>query len=154
MKYSLKIFSMLMLATVLLVSCSKDEDPDTKTPPAITSFKAGNHDHHGNTIVNGPGAEVIVDFTAETRNDGRLSSYHIEIHDHPESGNPDDEYIIIDQHFEDDPKFQGTRNASIHKHIAIPADAPLGEYHVELIVFDEFGNTTMEDAHFYLVEEK
>lgn len=153
MSFSLKIFSMLMLAAVLIVSCSKDDDPDTKTPPVITSFTAGDHDHHGNTIVKGPGAEVIVDFTAETRNDGRLHAYHIEIHDHPESGNPDDEFIIIDDLFDDDPKFKGTRNASIHMHIAIPSDAPLGEYHVELIIFDEFGNTATDDRHIYLVEE-
>ena len=153
MKQTLKIISLFLLASFVFISCDKDEE-DTTTPPEIYDFTAGTHyPDVSNTIVKKPGAEIIVDFSARSLNDGRLESYHIEIHDHPESGNPADEYKIIDDLFDNDPKFKGTRNANVHKHIAIPEDAPLGEYHVEVVVIDEYGNTTEVDAHIYLVED-
>lgn len=139
-----------MSMAVTFISCSKDDDKDTTTPPEIYEFAAGSHDHSTNTIARG--GEVIVDFKARSKNDGRLQSYHIEIHDHPESGNPADEYKLIDDLFDNDPTFNGTRNATVHKHIAVPIDAPLGEYHVEVLVIDEFGNTAEVDAHIYVVE--
>lgn len=146
--------ALAVLLSAILVSCDKDDDKDTTTPPEITDFHAGTHDQDSKTIVKKPGAEVIVDFKARSLNDGRLEAYHIEIHDHPESGNPADEYLIIDELFDNDPTFKGTRNSSVHKHIAIPEDASLGEYHVEVVVFDEYGNTTEVDTHIYLVEEE
>ncbi len=143
----------LLTLTPLMISCDKDEDVDQTTPPEIYDLFAGDHDHTTNVIIKRPGAEIIVDFSARSQNDGRLEAYHIEIHDHPESGNPADEYLIIDDLFDNDPTFKGTRNASVHKHIPIPDDAPLGEYHVEIVVFDEFGNTTDADTHIYLIED-
>ncbi len=142
------------LLSIVLVSCDKDDDLDTSTPPEIYDLRAGTHDHSSNVVVVTPGAEIIVDFKARSLNDGRLEAYHIEIHDHPESGDPADEFLIIDDFFDNDPTFRGTRNASVHKHISIPKDAPLGEYHVEVVVFDEFGNTTYADTLVYLVEEE
>lgn len=148
MKNSVKGLFLLLALGLVMVSCKKE---DTSTPPEITDLRAGNHDHTSNTIVKAPGAEIILDFTARTGNDGRLEKYHIEIHDHPASGLSEDEYLIIDDLFDNDIKFKGTRNASVHMHIPIPEDAPLGEYHVEVIVWDEFGNTTDADTHIYLV---
>ena len=70
-----------------------------------------------------------------------------------ESGNPADEFKIIDDLFDNELTFNGLRNASVHKHIAIPVDASLGENHVEVVVIDEFGNSTMVDTLLYLVED-
>lgn len=152
MKSKLKSLLFLLALAVIVSSCKKEEDEkDETTPPEITELKAGNHDHTSHTIEKKPGAEIIVDFTARSNNDGRLEKYHIEIHDHPESGLSADEYLIIDDLFDNDITFKGTRNASVHKHIAIPDDAPLGEYHVEVTVWDEFGNTTDADTHIYIV---
>lgn len=142
---------LLMLIAGIIISCEKEEELDKKTPPEIYELKAGNHDHTSTTIVKTSGAEIILDFSARSQNDGRLEKYHIEIHDHPESGLSEDEYLIIDDLFENDVKFKGTRNASVHMHIPIPEDAPLGEYHVEVTVWDEFGNTTDADTHIYIV---
>ncbi len=153
MKQFLKIFSFLLAGSFVFVSCEKD-DEDTTTAPEIYELVAGTHyPDVSDTIVKRPGAELIVDFSARSLNDGRLASYHIEVHDHPESGNPADEYKLIDELFDNDPVFNGLRNASIHKHIHIPEEAPLGEYHVEIVVVDEFGNSTMADALVYLVED-
>lgn len=141
---------LLMALAITFVACDKDDDKDTKTPPDIYEFSAGLHDHSSNEVQRG--GEVIVDFKVRSRNDGRLEAYHIEIHDHPESGNPADEYLLIDELFDNDPTFKGTRNATVHKHIAIPQDAPLGEYHVEVFVVDEYGNTAEAETHIYVVE--
>lgn len=146
---STKIFGLLLMAlAIAFVSCSDDED--TTTPPEITDFSAGSHDHSTNEIKRG--GEVIVDFKARSMNDGRLHAYHIEIHDHPASGNPADEFKLIDELFDNNPTFKGTRNASVHKHIAVPADAPLGEYHVEVVVIDEFGNSSEVDTLIFIIE--
>ncbi len=142
----------LMAMAITFVSCDKDDDKDTTTPPEIYEFSAGSHDHSTNIIPRG--GEVIVDFKVRSLNDGRLEAYHIEIHDHPESGNPADEYLLIDEFFENEPTFKGTRNATVHKHIAVPMDAPLGEYHVEVFVIDEFGNTTDMETLFFVTEEE
>ncbi len=145
--------AIILLISFVITSCEKD-DTDNSTPPEIYYFFAGTHPPDVNdTIVKKPGAEIIVDFSARSLNDGRLEAYHIEIHDHPESGNSADEYKIIDDLFDNEPTFRGLRNASVHKHIAIPDEAPLGEYHVEVIVIDEFGNSTMVDTLLYLVED-
>mgnify|MGYP001072838153 CR=1 FL=1 len=140
----------MMAMAISFVSCTKDE-PDTTTPPEIYEFSAGLHDHTSNQVLRG--GEVIVDFKVRSLNDGRLEAYHIEIHDHPESGNPSDEYLLMDELFDNVPTFRGTRNATVHKHIPIPADAPLGEYHVEVVVIDEFGNTSEVDTIIYVVED-
>ncbi len=135
-----------VLISLSLASC--EDDKDTTTPPEISNFLAGTHPPDvSDTIVKKPGAEIIVDFNAESKNDGTLEAYHIKIHDH-------DEYKIINELFDDEPTFKGLRNAHVHKHIAIPDEAPLGEYHVEVIVFDEFENTSEVDTHIYLVEEE
>ncbi len=145
--------SIILLISFVIASCEKD-DTDTTTPPEIYDFFAGTHPPEVNdTIVKKPGAEIIVDFSARSLNDGRLKAYHIEIHDHPESGDSADEFKIIDEFFDNKPTFKGLRNASVHKHIAIPGEAPLGEYHVEVVVIDEFGNSTMVDTLLYLVED-
>ncbi len=140
----------LMALTITFVSCDKDDDQDTTTPPEIYELAAGSHDQSTNEIEKG--GEVVVDFKVRSLNDGLLQAYNIEIHNHPESGNPEDEYLLIDDFFDNDPTFKGTRNATVHKHIAIPGDAPLGEYHVEVVVIDEFGNTAEEESLVFVVE--
>ena len=153
MKKFFGVLTILLLISFVISSCDKEEI-DTTTPPEVYDFVAGTHPPNvSDTIVKTPGAEIIVDFKARSMNDGRLDAYHIEIHDHPESGNPEDEYKIIDELFDNDAFFKGLRNASVHKHIGIPEEAPLGEYHVEVLVIDEYGNSTMVDTLLFLVED-
>ncbi len=153
MKKNVGLIAIILFISFVIASCDKD-DTDISTPPEIYDFFAGTHPPEVNdTIVKRPGAEIIVDFSARSLNDGRLEAYHIEIQDHPESGDSADEFKIIDELFDNEPTFRGLRNASVHKHIAIPEEAPLGEYHVEVVVIDEFGNSTMVDTLLYLVED-
>jgi hypothetical protein len=149
MKNLLKLVTALLFIGVFLISCEKEEE---KKVLSITNLVAENHD--GGTEV--PRGETIsVNFTATAGNDARLDFYHIEIHDHPESGLIEDEYRIIDNDFKDKSTFKGLRNANVHEHITVADTANLGEYHVVIVVVDEAGNsvdTENGDAHIIVVE--
>jgi hypothetical protein len=138
MKNFVKISVSALLAMSVIISCKKEDEKDTTTPPVITELTASMHG--GSTKIK-RGEEFSVDFKAESKNDGRLEKYHIEIHDHPASGKIDDEYRIIDSTFVNKATFKGTRNATVHEHITVPANANLGKYHVVVVIFDEYGNT-------------
>jgi hypothetical protein len=128
----------------LFSSCQQDE-------LTISNLTAGNHDGGIEVPI---GGTISVDFEA-IAGEARLDFYHIEIHDHPESGLVDDEYRIIDADFRDVSTFKGLRNAHVHEHIVVPQDAHLGEYHVVVVVVDEDGNsvdTEDGDAHIIVVE--
>ncbi len=136
-KNVLKSIQLLVLAGVLVfASCEKT---DTTTPPELSNIKAVNHDD--DTTIIPRGGTISVNFEALAKSDGKLDWYHIEIHDHPESGLVEDEYRIIDASFKDKATFKGLKNATVHEHITVPADANLGAYHVVITVVDEYGNS-------------
>ena len=146
MKTILKFTVLIFALSVFIVACN---DEETKADnevvpaaprPAITNIVAASHEDGSSTVARGE--TLGLDFDALTQSDYRLDKYHIEIHDHPESGLVQDEYKIIDSTFVNDPTFEDTKNAHVHKHIIIPDTANLGSYHVVIIVFDKDGNTT------------
>ncbi|HBH49118.1 MAG TPA: hypothetical protein DDX98_10780 [Bacteroidales bacterium] len=149
MKNLLKLNVILIIASTLFVACEKEEDPQKLT---ISDVVAENHD--GGVEVQ-RGGTISVNFTATAGDDARLDFYHIEIHDHPESGLVEDEYRIIDASFKDEAIFKGLREAHVHEHVTVPDNANLGEYHVVIVVVDEAGNsvdTENGDAHIEVVE--
>lgn len=131
MKTFFKNSLVVIFLTTFLISCGKDKGP------TISDVVAENHDGG----INVPrGGTISVNFTA-TAGDARLDFYHIEIHDHPASGQIADEYKIIDDDFKDKSTFKGLKNANVHQHVAVPANANLGSYHVVIVVVDEDGNS-------------
>lgn len=77
---------------------------------------------------------------------GTLASYSIEAHNHPMSGKEEDEYKIIDSTFTD--SFSGLTSASVNKTITIDtAAAPIGQYHVEIIITDSDENEKVVSGH-------
>lgn len=147
MKNLFKFSMVILLASVVLGSCKKEEEE-----LSITNVVAENHD--GGTEV--PlGGTISVNFTATAGDKARLDFYHIEIHDHPASGRVEDEYKIIDDDFKDKSTFKGLRNANVHEHITVPDNANLGAYHVVIVVVDEDGNsvdTEELETHITVVE--
>lgn len=140
---------MVLVATVF-ASCDKDEE---KKELKITDVVAKNHDDEGVEVKRGD--VISINFTATAGDDARLDYYHIEIHNHPESGLVDDEYRIIDETFKNDDNFKGLREAGVHEHVTVPDEANLGEYHVVIVVVDEDGDsvdTEDGDAHIIVVE--
>ena len=49
-------------------------------------------------------------------------------------------------------KYIGVKNTEFHEHIDIPAEAPLGEYHLHFTVTDKKGRTALAEAHIEVVE--
>ena len=43
-------------------------------------------------------------------------------------------------------KYLGETSAHFHEHLAVPADAPAGEYHLHFTVTDAEGNSTTEEV--------
>jgi len=143
-----KLTSAILLASMLFISCEKDEEENKLT---ISDVVAENHD--GGTDIS-PGGTISVNFNA-TAGEARLDFYHIEIHDHPESGLVEDEYKIIDADFKDKSTFKGLRNAFVHEHVIVPENANPGPYHVVIVVIDEDGysvNTEHLDTHITVVD--
>ncbi|MBN1187135.1 MAG: DUF4625 domain-containing protein [Bacteroidales bacterium] len=150
MKNLFKLSLALLLAGTVFVSCEKDEE---KKELSITDVSATNH-NDGSTII-ARGGTIAVEFTATAGDDARLDFYHIEIHDHPASGEISDEYKIIDDDFKDDTVFKGLREASKHVHVSVPDTANLGSYHVVIVVVDENGysvDTEELETHVTIVE--
>jgi hypothetical protein len=146
MKSLLKLSTAFLLAGLVIVSCEK------KTELNISNVIAENHE--GGAEIE-PGGTISVNFTATAGEDARLDFYHIEIHDHPETGLIDDEYKIIDDDFKDKSTFKGLRNANVHEHVPVPDSANLGSYHVVIVVVDEDGysvDTEDLETHITIVE--
>jgi hypothetical protein len=136
MKNLIKLSLALLLAGTVFVSCEKDEE---KKELSITDVSATNHDD-GTTVI-ARGGTIAVEFSAIAGDDARLDFYHVEIHDHPASGEVSDEYKIINDDFKNLSTFKGLRNAHIHQHVTVPDTAHLGSYHVVVVVVDEDGNS-------------
>ena len=49
-------------------------------------------------------------------------------------------------------KYIGVKNTEFHEHIDIPADAPLGAYHLHITVTDKEGQTATAKAHLEVIE--
>lgn len=148
MKNVFKILTTILLVAFVFVAC----DEEDKIELGISDVVAENHDGGDEIAL---GGTISVNFTATASEDARLDFYHIEIHDHPESGLVTDEYKIIDDDFKDKSTFKGLRNANVHEHVAVPDTANLGSYHVVVVVVDEDGysvDTEALETHVTIVE--
>jgi len=140
--------SAIALSAILVFSCNKEDEEKLSISNILVES------HEGSTEI--PlGGSVGIEFDAIAGEAARLDYFHLEIHDHPESGKVEDEYKIIDDSFKDEDLFKGLRNAHVHKHISIPDTANLGSYHVVITVVDEDGNsinTENLETHITVIE--
>lgn len=130
----LLISSVLLLAG-LAASCKKD---DTAAKPVITLTEVG-HDN-SRRAMRGDDMHLEADIVAE----GLIKRIDVEIH------KEDGSYEIEKSYTEG--KYIGVKNTEFHEHIDIPAEAPLGEYHLHFTVTDKNGRTTLAEAHIEVVE--
>lgn len=138
---------MAVMAAATFSSCTKDDRPK------IEDIEVTNHDDGTSKVKRG--GTISVEFEAIANDDTRLDYYHIEIHDHPASGKIEDEYRIIDDSFKNVATFKGLKNAHVHQHVVVPANANKGSYHVVITVVDEAGNsadTEGGDAHIEVID--
>jgi hypothetical protein len=120
-------------------SCSNDDD-DIVAKPTVTLTEVG----HGNGKHAHPGHDLHLE--ADIVANGLIQRIDIEIHQ--EEG----ENFEIKKSFTTG-KYIGVKNTEFHEHIDIPANAPLGEYHLHLTVTDQKGQQTRVESELELVED-
>ncbi len=131
------IISLAAAAAILLftTSCNKEENP---AKPTVNLTEVG-HDNE-KVAMRGDDLHLEADILAE----GLIKRIDVEIHQ--ENGT----YGIEKSYTEG--KYVGVKNVEFHEHIDIPADAPLGEYHLHFTVTDQKGQTTLAETHIDVIE--
>ena len=123
------LIRLIVLSTLILAfaACGK-----TPSAPTVTLTEVG-HENSGKAE-QGDDLHLEADIVAE----GLIKCILVEIH--RENG----AYEIVNSYATG--KYIGVRNTEFHEHIDIPADAPLGGYHLHLTVTDNKGQTATAEA--------
>ena len=120
---------------LLSVSCKKDGTP---AKPQVTLTEVG-HDN-SRTAMRGDDLHLEADILAE----GLIQRIDVVLH--REEGGLD----LVQAYT--DGKYIGVKNTEFHEHIDIPADAPLGTYHLHFTVTDRQGQTTTAETQIEIEE--
>jgi len=149
MKPNLKFLAIVASAGLFLQSCSSDDDSTiVLSAPEITNFKYGEGSSHSTEQVAYKGSDIH--FEAEITAEATVSSITLSIHSHDvalaegevawefEQVYTDTDYMVI--------------NPTFHEHVDVPSDIPSGEYHIELLVTDELGNSTEVEGHIEIMD--
>lgn len=134
MKKSLVVAAILLLNLCMftLSSCDKDEKNDLGKPVIVLSEVGPGNNKTG---IVGSDLHLEGDITAENL----IERIDIEIHQ--EGGGS---YRIVKSFTEG--KYIGVKNAHFHEHIDIPADAPVGNYHLHFTVTDQKKQTETKES--------
>ena len=146
---NIKIIAIVLLATVLIISCDNKELADTNKPVIVLNSPAeGDTLHAGN--------EHGVHFDMELTDDVALSSYKVDIHNaddghaHSKAEAHSEHVFTFNRVWTD---VEGKKNAHIHHHeIVIPANAKHGKYHLMIYCTDEAGNESYVARTIYIGE--
>lgn len=130
MKKFLSSFGILLLIVAAVTSCNKNNDIVAK--PIITGIEVGS----GNNKVAYAGSDLHIE--AEVTATATIENIVVEIH--PEAGSGWE----FSQAFTDG--YTGNKNATLHEHIEIPANAVAGDYHLHIKVADKSGNVTVAES--------
>lgn len=145
MKSNFKFLAIIAFFGILLNSCSSDDDNGSSSlnAPEITGFEYGEGSVHSTDQVAFKGSDIHLE--AEINAEAVVSSITLSIHAH--------DLTLADGEVEWD-FFQEYTDASylvinptFHEHVDVPTDIPAGEYHIELTVIDELGNSTEIEGH-------
>jgi len=146
MKANFKFLAIIALLGTVLYSCSSDDD-NSMNAPQITNFEFGEGSEHSTDPVAYIGSDIHLE--AEINAEATVSSITLIIHAHDlevgegevewdfEQVYTEAQYLVI--------------NPTFHVHVDVPPTAPAGEYHIELIVTDEDGNSTEVDGHIQIL---
>lgn len=99
--------------------------------PEITITETG----EGNSKTAVAGGEMHLE--AEISAPNKIAEIEVELH------NTAADY---EKEFKYTGKYLGETSAHFHEHLAVPADAPTGEYHLHFTVTDADGNSTTEEV--------
>ncbi len=138
-KFMSLLMAFLCASTMFLTSCGDDDD-DLPAKPSITLTEVG----HDNAKHCHPGHDLHLE--ADVVAEGLIQRIDVEIHE--ENGGS----FKIEKSYTDG-KYIGIRNTEFHEHIDIPAEAPLGEYHLHFTVTDKNGQQTTVESELNIVED-
>ena len=139
LKYTSFLITLVSILTLGFTACSSSDDDKTPAKPVIHLTEVGHdNDKHAH-----PGHDLHLE--ADVLAEGLIKQIDVEIHQEG-SGS-----FEIKQSYTDG-KYIGVRNTEFHEHIDIPANAPLGEYHLHFTVTDQHGQQAMAESHLELVE--
>lgn len=138
-KYIYQSLALALLCVSMLVITSCKDDDDKPSKPTVTLKEVG----HANNKTAMRGNDMHLE--AAIKADGLIKRIDIEIHQEGGSN-----YKIMKAFTEG--KYIGVKNADFHEHIDIPAEAPLGAYHLHFTVTDQSGQTVMAEEHITVVE--
>ena len=133
------MMALITMVTLSFTSCDNDDDDVLPAKPSITLTEVG----HDNGKHAHPGHDLHLE--ADLLAEGLIQRIDIEIHQEGGANK------IVEQSYTTG-KYIGVRNAEFHEHIDIPADAPLGEYHLHFTVTDKHGQQTTVEDHIELIE--
>lgn len=139
MKYMSLMVALLCTLSLTFTACSDDDD-DATAKPTIRLTEVG----HDNSRHAHPGHDLHLE--ANVVAEGLIKRIDIEIHQ--ENGGS----FKVEQAYTDG-KYIGVRNIEYHEHIDIPAEAPLGEYHLHFTVTDQKGQQTTAESELEVVED-
>lgn len=157
MKPNLKFLAIVASAGLFLQSCSSDDDSSMElSAPEITSFEFGeghhdegqDHDHESEEAYALKGADLHL--AAEINAEATVSSITLSIHSDAVTAGEGEVDWDFKQVFTD-AKYL-VINPEFHEHVDVPSDIPAGEYHIELLVTDELGNSTEVDGHLQIMD--
>ncbi|WP_230080299.1 DUF4625 domain-containing protein [Winogradskyella marina] len=150
MKSNFKFLAFIAFFGILLNSCSSDDDnvSPSLNAPEITGFEYGEGSAHSTEQVAYKGSDIHLE--ADIYAEAVVSSITLSIHAH--------DLPLADGEVEWDffQEFSGSNyqviNPTFHEHVEVPTDIPAGEYHIELVVIDELGNSTEIDGHLEILD--
>ena len=129
------LITVLLTAGVFFISCEK-----AAQKPEVTITELG----YENSKIGYTGTDLHIE--ADVVAEGKIDYITIEIHhegDHAEKAviaTKDEGEWDVDTTYTE---FSGLKNTTFHKHIAIPVDAEVGDYHFHFIVTDMEGQQTI-----------
>lgn len=130
------ILTVLAISALAFVSCKKDNNVPAK--PVVTFTEVGHE--NSKQAMRGDDMHLEADIVAE----GLIKRIDVEIHQ--ENGGFELEKTYVEG------KYIGVKNTEFHEHIDIPAEAPLGEYHLHFTVTDQAGQTVTAEEHIEVIE--
>ena len=146
-KSNFKFLAIIFSLGLFLQSCSNEENIDFNAP-IISEFEYGKGSEHTTDQVAYKGSDIHLE--AEINAEAIVSSITLSIHAHDLVLGEDEVQWEFEQVFTDTKYL--VINPTFHEHIDVPSNIPAGEYHVELTVTDELGNSTEVEGHIQILD--
>ncbi|MEO9892954.1 DUF4625 domain-containing protein [Aurantibacter sp.] len=157
MKSNFKFLAIAASIGLFFQSCSDDDTTVDLSAPVISDFEYGeghhdeegdeDHDHEEEAFAyRGSDIHIEAEITAEAT----VSSITVSIHSDEVTASGDEVDWEFEQVYTDADYL--VINPTFHEHIDIPANIPVGEYHVEFLVTDELGNSTEVEGHVEIMD--